>query len=64
MGHVALMGDKRTAYRVFIQKPNRRSHFESLGVDGRIILKCVLKKRDGTVWTKLWLRTEKGGGLL
>jgi hypothetical protein len=45
------MGDKRTAYRVFVEKPHRRSHFESLGVAGRIILKCVLKKRDGRVWT-------------
>jgi hypothetical protein len=45
------MGDKRTAYRVFVEKPNRRSHFENLGVDGSIILKCVLQKQDGRVWT-------------
>jgi hypothetical protein len=26
------MGDKRPAYRVSVEKPNRRSHSESLGV--------------------------------
>jgi hypothetical protein len=38
-GYVTLMGAKRTAYRVFVEKRKRRSHFESLGVDGRKILK-------------------------
>jgi hypothetical protein len=57
------VGDKRTAYRVFVQKPHRRSHFESLGVDGRIILKR-LKETGWQGVALVWLRTETGGGLL
>ena len=34
------------------------------GVDTRIILKCILKKQDGRVWTELiWLRIGITGGL-
>jgi len=30
-----------------------RNHLQDLGVDGRIILKCILKKQVGMVWTGL-----------
>jgi len=34
-----------------------RGHLENLSVDGRTVLKCILKKWDGRVWTGLiWLR--------
>jgi hypothetical protein len=39
-----------------------RDHWEDPGVDGRIILRCILKKWDVGVWTGLsWLRIGTGG---
>jgi len=36
---------------------------EDIGVDGRIILKFILKTWDGEDWTVLmWLRITIGGG--
>jgi len=56
------MGDRRAAYRVWL---GERDNFEGLGLDGRIILKWIFKKRNWEAWTGLiWLRTGIGGGLL
>jgi hypothetical protein len=41
-----------------------RDHLEDPGIDGRIILRCILRKWDGA-WTELiWLRIVTGGGHL
>jgi hypothetical protein len=37
-------GETRGAYRVLVGRPREGDHFEGLGADGRIILKCIFKK--------------------
>jgi hypothetical protein len=46
-GHVACMGEERGAYRIFVGRPEGRNHLEDPGIDGRILLKWISKKRDG-----------------
>jgi hypothetical protein len=42
--------------------PTERNDFEYLGVDGRIILKCILKNWDGKAWAGLFcIKTGTGG---
>jgi hypothetical protein len=41
------MGRKKNVYRVSVGSMQERSHFEDPGVDGRMILKWVLRKQDG-----------------
>jgi hypothetical protein len=38
-------------------------HLEDVGLDWRIILKCILEKTDVSVWTAfIWLRIWTSGG--
>jgi hypothetical protein len=64
-GHVACMG-RRDVYTGFWWGNLReRDHLEDPAVNGRIILKLLLRKWDGKAWTGLiWLKIGTGGGLL
>jgi len=64
-GHVARMG-RGEPYKGFWWKTLReRDHLEDPGVDGRIILRFIFRKRDVGVWTgSSWLRIGTGGGHL
>jgi hypothetical protein len=64
-GHVALMGkgEVHTGFRW--GDLTERYHLQDLGIDGRIILKWIFKKRNGEARTGLvCLRIGTGGGLL
>ena len=63
--HIARMGERRDVYRVLVRNPEGKNHLGEQGVDGRIILRWILRKWEGvvgTVWS--WLRIGTGGGRL
>jgi len=47
-GQVASMGDRRGACRVWWGNMREGKHLEQVSVDGKIILKGILKKWDGS----------------
>jgi hypothetical protein len=58
-------GREENALILRFESPKGRDLSEDQGVDGRIILECVLCKESGKVWTRyIWLRIGIGGGLL
>ena len=66
-GHVARLGEKRgEAYRgVWWGNLRERDLLGDLGIDGRIILRCIFRKCDVGVCTgSSWLSTGTGGGQL
>ena len=66
-GHVArrVFVRQEIAYRVLVGKRERKRPFARLSVEGRILLKWILKKWDGEAGTGLiWLSTGTRDGLL
>jgi hypothetical protein len=39
--YVARRGDRRNEYRVLVVRPEGRDHLVDVGVNGRMILKCI-----------------------
>jgi hypothetical protein len=59
------MAECRDAYRILVGKPEGRSQLENRGVDGRIILKCVLETWDGGMdWIELAQDRDKWRALV
>jgi len=42
-GHVAHMEERRGAYRILVGKPRGKNHLRDLGIDGRIMVRCILR---------------------
>jgi len=49
VGHVARMGEKINAYKSWSEYLKGKNHSGNLGIDERIILKLILRKRCGKV---------------
>jgi hypothetical protein len=59
------MGEGRGVYRVLVGKTEGKDYLGDTSVDGRIILRWILRKWQGVVgigWS--WLRIWTGGGHL
>jgi hypothetical protein len=64
-GHVARMGEDKGVHRVLVGKPEGKRPLGDQDVDGRIILRWILRKLEGVVGTGWsWLRIGTGGGHL
>jgi hypothetical protein len=45
------VGERKRAYRVLVGKPEGNDHLEGLGLVWRIILRWLLKRSFGRLWT-------------
>jgi hypothetical protein len=59
------MGDERKVYKVLVESPKERDHWEDQGVGGNMGSEWILGRLAWGVWIGFgWLRTGTGGGLL
>jgi hypothetical protein len=59
------MGEKRNAYGYWWESQKERDHWEDKDVGEWTILKWILERQDGTVWTGLiWHTIRASGGFL
>jgi len=67
---VGLACDMRWRYgkahaKLHFENLTRAVHIEDLGINGRVMFKCILKTDDRRMWTGfVLLRIEAGGSLL
>jgi hypothetical protein len=47
------MGQRKGAYRILVERPDKRAHLEHPGVNRRIILLQNFKKWDWAAWIGL-----------
>ena len=60
-----MYGERRGVYRVLVGKPEGKNHLRDPGVDGRLIVRWILRKCDVGLRTgSSWLRTGTDGGHL
>jgi hypothetical protein len=67
MGRECSMHEMRNAYKLWLilEKFEARDHLRGLGIDGRIMLKWMLKKQGVKVWTAFnRFKIGSTGGLL
>jgi len=63
--HVARMGREEVNTGLWRGNLRERDHLEDPELEGRIILRCIVRKWDVGAWTGLiWLRIGAGGGHL
>jgi len=63
MWHVWGTGEVHTGF--WLGDLRETDQLEDLGIDGRTILKCILKKPVGMTYIPLdWLRIRTNGGML
>jgi len=59
--HVARLGEIRGVCRVLVGTPEEKGPLGRPSVDGRIILRWILRKWDVVAWTEsIWLRIGTG----
>jgi len=66
-GAFGAYGGGEMCTQVLVGKPDRNNHLEDPGVEGRIILRLILRKRnvgDGLGTRSSWLKIGTGGGFL
>jgi hypothetical protein len=65
VGRIPRMGEKRSAYRILVRNSEEISLLRRFGLRYGILLKYVLEKYDGLIWTRLiWLRRRTSGGFV
>lgn len=61
---MARKGDRRGAYKVWLETSEEKNHVENLGLVGRIIIKWIYKKWSGVLTGMNCLRVGTDGAIL